>query len=185
MDDAELIQAIAGGNHAAFEQVYRAHKDRLLTVTTLLLGGDLAAAEDVLHEVYLRVVETAHVIELRGSLQSYLVSACLNRARDVLRRRRRSTSDNGSFDRLPVESSTPLHVLERAEEVHALLTALAGLAEEQREVVTLHLHGGMTFREIAELHGISINTIQSRYRYALAALRSRLAHDPQLKERKP
>jgi len=46
------------------------------------------------------------------------------------------------------------------------------LPYEQRETITLHLHGGLTFREIAEHQDVSINTAQSRYRYGLDRLRS-------------
>ncbi len=53
-------------------------------------------------------------------------------------------------------------------------TALDKLPEEQREVVTLHLWGGLTFAQIAETVGASINTVAARYRYALKALQRRL-----------
>lgn len=48
---------------------------------------------------------------------------------------------------------------------------MAQLPYEQREVVMLHLHGGMMFKQIAKSQHVSINTIQSRYRYALDKLR--------------
>ena len=50
--------------------------------------------------------------------------------------------------------------------------ALAQIPYEQREVVVLHLHGDMKFREIAGLRAVSTKTIQSRYRYGLDKLRS-------------
>ncbi len=53
-------------------------------------------------------------------------------------------------------------------------TALDKLPEEQREVVTLHLWGGLTFAQIAETVDASINTVAARYRYALKALQRRL-----------
>jgi RNA polymerase sigma-70 factor (ECF subfamily) len=52
--------------------------------------------------------------------------------------------------------------------------ALTKLPLPQREVVVLHLQGGMKFREIAEVQGVSINTVQSRYLYGLEQLRSLL-----------
>ena len=62
-----------------------------------------------------------------------------------------------------------------ASERRALLNgALAELPYEQREVIVLHLQGGMTFREIAREQGASINTAVSRYRYGLDKLRSLL-----------
>jgi len=51
---------------------------------------------------------------------------------------------------------------------------MAELPVEQREVITLHLHAGLTFREIALQLGLSINTVQSRYRYGIEKLRTLL-----------
>ncbi len=58
------------------------------------------------------------------------------------------------------------------EESGQLKDLLAQLPYEQREIIVLHLHHGMRFREIAKSLGISINTVQSRYRYGLDKLRS-------------
>ena len=58
-----------------------------------------------------------------------------------------------------------------------ILRAVAALPEAQREVVVLRVHGRLKFREIAELLEVSINTVQSRYRYALSALRSALTRE--------
>jgi RNA polymerase sigma-70 factor (ECF subfamily) len=57
----------------------------------------------------------------------------------------------------------------------ALETALASLPVEQREVVVLKVYEGLSFKEIAELTDISINTIASRYRYAIEKLRGVLS----------
>ncbi len=51
---------------------------------------------------------------------------------------------------------------------------MALLPYEQREVLMLHLHSGMKFRQIAETQGVSTNTVQGRYRYGLDKLRSML-----------
>jgi len=48
------------------------------------------------------------------------------------------------------------------------------LPAEQREVVSLHVHGQMKFREIAEQLDLSMNTVQSRYRYGIEKLRTLL-----------
>ena len=58
------------------------------------------------------------------------------------------------------------------EESMRISNALVRIPFEQREVVVLHLHGGMKFREIAKLQAVSTKTIQSRYRYGLSKLRS-------------
>ncbi len=64
---------------------------------------------------------------------------------------------------------------ERRETAEIVTRALATLPEEQREVVTLKLWGGLTFQEIATALGLSINTVAGRYRYALNHLQKQLA----------
>ena len=58
------------------------------------------------------------------------------------------------------------------EESTRIFQALAKLPDEQHEVVTLHLYGEMKFKEIADFLDISINTVQSRYRYGIEKLRT-------------
>ncbi len=64
--------------------------------------------------------------------------------------------------------------VEERERAAIVTEAMRGLPEEQREVVTLHLWGGLTFAQIAQMTGVSINTVAGRYRYALAALGRKL-----------
>jgi RNA polymerase sigma factor (sigma-70 family) len=156
------------------EQLYLAHKDDLLTAVMCLLGGHRSTAEDVLHDVFVSVAGRGQVI--RKNSRNYLITACLNRARDVLRRREAWTISGDHLPEQPCNQSDPAQLLELDEEAGCLLEALAHLPIAQREVVVLHLHGQMTFRELAETFGVSINTVQSRYRYGLAALRKSLAN---------
>jgi len=65
------------------------------------------------------------------------------------------------------------HIIER-EELTRLRQALSQIPYEQREAVMLHLKGGLKFREIAKLQGLSVSTIHGRYRYGLDKLRSLL-----------
>ena len=69
----------------------------------------------------------------------------------------------------------PADAAARSDEARAVAAALGEIPDEQREVVVLRVYGQLRFREIAELLSISINTAQSRHRYALDALRARLA----------
>ena len=64
--------------------------------------------------------------------------------------------------------------IERPDEATLLENALGRLPEEQREVVVLRIWGELTFAQIAETVGVSINTVAARYRYGLEALRKHL-----------
>lgn len=88
---------------------------------------------------------------------------------------RRSKRENVSY--LAEEAREPGYFELAAEQqdlARIVETSLVGLPEEQREVVTLHVWGGLTFAQIAEATGASINTIAARYRYALKALQRKL-----------
>jgi RNA polymerase sigma-70 factor (ECF subfamily) len=170
-DEQQLLDAVARGDTAAFERLYRAHKDDLLTAADFLLCGDRSAAEDVLHDVFVALARRASSITLTGSLRNYLLTSCLNRARDVLKQRRRELPSHADVAERREPVSEHRIESDTADELQRLADDLRRLADEQREVVTLHIHGGLKFREIAEMLGISINTVQSRYRYALASLR--------------
>lgn len=170
-DDQALIDAIAAGSREAFTSVYRTHKDRLLTAIVYLLRGDQAVGEDVLHDVLMRLIEQAPTLKLRTSLEKYLLSCCLNRARDHLRRQTVHRNALGHSKQQANSDVPPTAESDAQEQQTRTMHLIAKLPDEQREVVTLHIHGDMTFQEIAEAIGISVNTAKSRYRYALNKLR--------------
>jgi len=166
-----LLDAIARGNRATFERVYRAHKDDLLTVSAMLLR-ERPLAEDVLHDVFVNLAHRAAEIRLTGTLRNYLITSCLNRARDILANRNRETVGMSAIDDVARSVSGHETGSDVDEELAQLTAALHLLPIAQREVVTLHIHGRLKFREIAEALDISTNTAQSRYRYALEKLRN-------------
>lgn len=170
-DDHQLIERLRDGDPGALRCIYERHKDRLLTVATCLLS-DLAAAEDVLHDVFVAFAAAVPRLRVRGPLGAYLAACVANRSRDELRRRPRGQASLAEAGDLAAPGLEPAEAMIGCEESEHLHRALATLPYEQREAVTLHLHGGMTFKEIARHQDVSINTAQSRYRYGLDRLRS-------------
>lgn len=89
---------------------------------------------------------------------------------------RRTTREAKSDIALESEDAPTFDPMPEQRETAAILEqALQSLSKEQREVVTLHLWGGLTFKEIAAVAGESINTVAGRYRYALNNLQKKLA----------
>jgi RNA polymerase sigma-70 factor (ECF subfamily) len=113
----------------------------------------------------------ARSLRLRGSLRGYLAAAVANRARDQYRRRARQSVALAEVAGAAVEASPEGAAID-CEERERLHLALLQLPYEQREAITLHLHGDMTFREIASEQGVSINTALSRYRYGIERMRA-------------
>ena len=174
--DQALLAAVARGDHKAFEQIYLTHKDDLLTLSGWMLG-DRTLAEDVLHDVFVSLARRAGQLKLDGRLKNYLCVSCLNRCRDIMRQEKRQAMTNQDLSRCLSGFTDPAVAAVQDEQCQRLATALDLLPAEQREVVGLRIHGQMSFREIAEATSVSVNTVQSHYRYSLSALRAALVDE--------
>lgn len=157
----------------SWKQVFDQVSPNLLLYARQLLPSK-ADAEDVVQMAFVRwwrrFPEGAaeHIPLLYAAVRTIALDL---RRSDTRRARRESESDLAvPHEDAPVFDTPP----EKKETAAIVSQALTRLPEEQREVVTLKLWGGLTFAEIATALGISINTVAGRYRYALAALGKQL-----------
>jgi len=169
-----LIWKFKGGSSDALCRIYRKYGDYLLALAAALLQ-DINAAEDVVHDVFCKFIESREKFKLAGSLKSFLATCVVNLARDKLRARKLHNCELDEEAASALDTKGPEHHAIFGEEARNLNRALAQLALEQLEVIILHLRGGMKFREIARMQGISINTAKSRYRYGIQKLRELLS----------
>ncbi len=172
LEDKLLIWRFNRGQADALRRIYQKYKDDLLKVAAALLN-DRNAVEDVVHDVFVSFAQTAGKFQLCGSLKGYLAICVANLARDRNRATQRQSAV-GLDDAGPISSDTagPELLAIGREMSQQLDQAMAQLPYQQREVIVLHLQSKMRFRQIAKSQGVSINTIQSRYRYGLEKLRS-------------
>lgn len=155
-----------------WERLYLQHKDYVLTAAAYIVGGRRDVAEDVLHDVFVDLCKT-HSLASIDNPRAYLVTACLNRARDWVRRFSSRPNNPLLFDVVDTRI-TAAGQLEVTESNELLFESMAALPDDQREVVILRIYGQMTFREIGGHVGISVDTAKSRYRYALQSLRQKI-----------
>jgi RNA polymerase sigma-70 factor, ECF subfamily len=149
---------------AEVERLYREYGAGLLAYGCAITV-DRAAAEDVLQQLFLKLWrEDAKLPEVA---RPYLYRAMRNAA---LNSRRRVARDVG----LDAARSWFVAPRTRMEEALTLQAELQELPEEQREAVVLHIWGQLTFDEVAEVTGVTLNTAASRYRYGLGKLRERM-----------
>lgn len=174
IEDKLLIRRFNAGNMDALRCIYEKYKPELLSVARALLN-DAAAVEDVLHDVFVRFASQAGCFRLKGSLKGYLAICVANRARNINRMNRQNGRETPFETTVtPSDRSEPSQAADLAERRQIMTCALAQLPQEQRQVVVLHVLGSLRFREIAQQTSESVNTIQSRYRYGLAKLKTLL-----------
>lgn len=181
--DEQLMRRFQRGEARAFETLMRRHRTPLHSFLLRHLG-DRARAEDLTQETFLRVVKGAAAWAPRAAVRTWLFTIARNLAADEARRRAFRDADpldaapDGEAPRgarLAAEGRAPDDSAGDALVRPRLEAALAALPAEQREVFLLREHAGLSFPEIAEATGANENTVKSRLRYALLALRDRLA----------
>jgi len=180
IEDELLIWRFKHGSSDALSRIYKKYKDNLLRLAFGLLN-DRAAAEDIVHDCFVSIAQSPEKLKISGNFKSYLATCVVNRLRNANKTRQRQSA----LGRLPAEtvglneaesvvsnSKRPEQWIIDSEQLRQLNSAMAQLPYQQREVIILHAQGEMKFKAIAELQGVSINTVQSRYRYGLDKLRS-------------
>lgn len=154
----------------SLRKIYEKYKDNMYTIAYSLLN-DAAMAEDVLHDVFIAFSRRAPKINLYSSLKSYLTTCTVNRCRDMFRKKIYKVVEVDRAQDIPAENNGPEEYAIDGEHADLLTQALNQVPLPQREVIVMHLHGGLKFREIADLQNISISTVQGRYRYGLEKMR--------------
>lgn len=174
IEDKLLIWRFKSGDRAALARIYEKYKIDLLRIATVLLN-ETSIAEDIVLDVFVTFAQSSDKLKLGGNLKGYLITCVANRARNSKRVcQRRQAVSLDETEPVVSDSDKPERWIIRNEELDKLNSAMAQLPYPQREVVILHMQGGMRFKAIAKSQSVSINTVQSRYRYGLDKLQSLL-----------
>lgn len=147
-------------------RLYEEHGRGLIAYACAFVSG-FAAAEDILHHVFERLLRNG--IELEEPPAPYLYRAVRNASLNYVRDRSRDAEWNGEWLESPAGKSDDALVLQ---------SALRELPEEQREIIVLRVWAQMSFDEAAATVGISAKTAASRYRYGLEKLRAQFNPSP-------
>ncbi|GAA4311597.1 RNA polymerase sigma factor [Nibribacter koreensis] len=183
LNDSALVTSYIGGNESAFEELVNRHKSKVFT-TILLIVKDTYTAEDLLQETFVKAINTMKSgrYNEEGKFSSWICRIAHNMAIDYFRKEKRSpmiTLEDGSnvFNTLSF-SEESVETVRIKEETHARLRELIQLLPPaQKEVLIMRHYADMSFQEIAEATGVSINTALGRMRYALINLRKKMSLD--------
>ena len=167
--DRELVASICAGEENAMGQLYDLHCKRLMTTAFQLLNNR-SDAEDLLHDVFLEVWNTANNYDpARGSVLSWLMIKLRSRALD--RRRSRLLRTTQAEVEITDQTQSTSGQWQREADSDAVNQALQQLPEPQRTAVRLSYYQGLTYEEIAAHAGIPVGTVKSR----LAMAKDRLS----------
>jgi len=177
LSDQELINQYIGGNDRAFEVLLIRHKQKIYT-SIYLFVKDHALAEDIFQEVFIKIIDTLRKGKYNheGKFVQWAMRISYNMCVDYFRRSKRRpkvtpTEAFDIFDVLPVQEDNAEQTIIRSQTHDKVRKLVDMLPPEQREVVILRHYADMSFKEIAQLTRVSINTALGRMRYALINIR--------------
>jgi len=180
VSDSQLISQYKNGNEEAFATLVNRHKKKIYT-TIYMIVRDQYLAEDLMQEVFVKVVKTVKSgrYNEEGKFLPWVSRIAHNLAIDNFRKAKRYPTivmEDGSsvFNTLEF-SEDSIESRQIKEDTHALLRDLIKeLPDSQREVLMMRHYMQMSFQEIADTTGVSINTALGRMRYALINLRKKM-----------
>lgn len=180
ISDSQLISQYKNGNEEAFATLVNRHKKKIYT-TIYMIVKDQYLAEDLMQEVFVKVVKTVKSgrYNEEGKFLPWASRIAHNLAIDNFRKAKRYPTivmEDGSsvFNTLEF-SEDSIESRQIKQDTHALLRDLIKeLPDAQREVLMMRHYMQMSFQEIADNTGVSINTALGRMRYALINLRKKM-----------
>ena len=180
INDDRLLQQYLSGESSAINALLARYQDRVFTSIYLKVRCH-ALAQDIMQETFIKVVRTIDAGKYKedGRFYQWMMrisyNLCIDHFRKVKRRPSKVRDDKGYIMSSQKEHSKnkeeSLILDEKCKQVQELIDELP---PEQREVVVLRHYSDLSFKEIAELTGVSINTALGRMRYALNNMRKKI-----------
>jgi RNA polymerase sigma-70 factor (ECF subfamily) len=172
LSDEVLLTQIAAGDQQAFSQLYLRYQSKLVRYCARVLKDDVAQAADIVDEAMFDVWRSAGNFAGRSKPSTWIYSIARNKLISWLRKTSEVTlEDESILDALIDPAATPAEELAMDDMQQQLLRLMDQLTEEHREVLKLTYFEDKSVKEVAELLGISENTVKTRMFYA----RKRLA----------
>lgn len=167
--DEKLLNDIAKGNRKAFEILYH-NTDKAVYGFVLSILKNHQDAEDVMHDTYIKIRETAHLYTPQGKPLAWIFTIAKNVALTKLRRQKKESFLN--YD--DMENDIDFSTCSNFEDKLVIENVFRILSNEERQIIMLHAVAGLKHREIASILELPLSTILSKYARSLRKLKENL-----------
>jgi RNA polymerase sigma factor (sigma-70 family) len=176
--DYELIQQFIKGEQSCFEEIIRRHKNKVFAYISLYIR-DQALVEDIFQDTFLKVIQSVKAGKYydNGKFLSWVMRIAHNLIIDHFRRlKQMNTMSNDDYEsdlfnsRKLADANIEDNLI-RGQIRKDVRKLIGQLPDDQKEVVILRHYAGLSFKEIADVTDVSINTALGRMRYALINMR--------------
>lgn len=161
------------GESAAFGPLVKIYRQRLFSYL-FKLSGNKKMAEDLFQETLIKIWRGLPKYSEQNKFSSWIFSIAHNTAMDSLRNNKNLIFEADGGPEYFISDKDPYKEMVNAETSEMISSAVDKLPLKQKQVFLLRVNGDMTFKEIAELTGESLNTVLSHMHYAVKKLRNSL-----------
>lgn len=178
ISDYELIERFINGEESCFDQLIQRHKNKVYAYISMYIR-DQALAEDLFQDTFVKVIQSVRSgrYQDNGKFISWVMRIAHNLIIDHFRRvKQMNTVSNDDYEsdifnsRKLAEANVEDQIIKR-QILKDVRKMISQLPDDQREVVILRHYAGLSFKEIADITDVSINTALGRMRYALINMR--------------
>jgi RNA polymerase sigma-70 factor (ECF subfamily) len=178
LSNQQLINGIQKGDVAVFEELYRQYYIFLCLIAEHIVRNP-SDAEEIVSDVFVKLWNIREKIDITTSIKGYLVKAVHNTSLNYLERFRlihklTDSISNSDYELLAWDSDYPLGQLYDKEITNILDQGISALPDACREIFILSRNEDMKYSDIADKLGISVNTVKTQMKIALARLRENL-----------
>ena len=180
LTDEDLVRSFAEGDNGAFEILLMRHKDRVYTYI-LNIVHEHSIADDIFQDTFVKVITTikqGRYYDAGNRFVGWLVRIAHNQTIDYYRRlaSEKIISNDGCeegdlFNEIKLFDDSAQDAIEKEETLRDIEMLISMLPNDQRRIVMMRYYQDLSFKEIADLENISINTALGRMRYALINMR--------------
>jgi RNA polymerase sigma-70 factor (ECF subfamily) len=178
ISDYELIQRFIKGEQSCFEHLIHRHKNKVFAYISLYIR-DQALAEDLFQDTFMKVIQSVRAGKYQdnGKFISWVMRIAHNLIIDHFRKMKQMNTvsnddyESDLFNSKKFSESTVEDDMIKRQIQKDVRKIISHLPEDQREVVILRHYAGLSFKEIADITDVSINTALGRMRYALINMR--------------
>ena len=183
-DDEDLIVAYLNGEESAFASLVQRHLKPVYSFVFRFIGNE-KEAEDIVQETFIKAWKNLkNYSKQQSQFKTWLMRIARNTAIDYLRKKKHipfsvlegEDETDWFAENVADDAAFPEEIVAHTNDIEDMNRAILTLSPLHREVLLLHYENGFSFEEAATISGISVNTLKSRHRRALAALRELLVH---------
>ncbi|NQT25372.1 RNA polymerase sigma factor [candidate division KSB1 bacterium] len=167
--DQEQMMAVRDGDLDALGPLFEKY-NKALYHHFLMQTGHTQISEDLVQEVFFRILKYRHTYRGESKFSTWLYSIGHNVKMDYYRKKKMKTVALDNANRVASKDPEPDTQTEKNNEAHLVHQALQRLSEDKREVLILSRFQNMKYEEIAEVTGCAVGTIKARVHHALKAL---------------